>query len=487
MKRYHPEIPERERIKALRRASRVSKFQMKKEATQTELKLQPSRQQVLPGKKGSGTRALGSFPSSHPELNMFKKYLMGLAGKKKGEKAANAIVKDISKALYYYNSKELDWAGITDRSNLLRFMDKLEALEMGPEGQLSKLEGVSSALHFLITTKTLSTEMKSTIHETEVYMQQWKRTLRSQKVSLQIQRIEMTSEMNLSMDQITKVVDNPEMWARYDKTIRQLKRNKKVAEIELKIALAAIMISIMLKSSQRPGAVTNCTVDEYRNATTTSDGTTVIKVFNHKTGQQGTAKLTLDPQMHERLNDYFSYMRPYLAEPGKDIDSLFILPGSVHVHKFSNMEAILKRHLRIEIPSATLARKIGATCAARSLDYQANQLVTKQMSHQPEVSARYYEAVHGLEDSAKAFKTMESLRKNPQSCRGEPSSSGTATPRLNSRWTAQDTNTVEKKFRKAIKKGKTPELHECQGLGIDKTPKQIQDKVRTIVRQNARL
>ena len=30
----------------------------------------------------------------HPELNMFKKYLMGLAGKKKGEKAANAIVKD---------------------------------------------------------------------------------------------------------------------------------------------------------------------------------------------------------------------------------------------------------------------------------------------------------------------------------------------------------------------------------------------------------
>ena len=491
--KYHTELTPARRIKLLRKAQRVSKFDIKKDHMQTRLKLQPSSRemQVLPSPKSkSSTRALGFFDSSHPELHNLKQHLMGVAGKKKSENAASAIVKDISKALYYYNDQELDWAGITDRLNLLQYMNRLEALNIGPEGQLSKLEGVSAALQFLKLTKNFSTEMKSTIQDTELYIQQWKRTLRSQKSTLQIQRIERASEMNFNLQQVTKVVEHPEMWGRYHKTIRKLKRNKEVSETELKFSLAAIMVTTMLKSCQRPGAVVNCTVAEYENATTTSNGTTVVKVFNHKTGQQGTAKLTFDSQSYQRLKAYYKYIRPRLAQPGRDIDLLFILPGSAKVLKFSNMVAVLKRTLKIEIPSATLARKIGATCAAKSLDYQTNQLVTRQMSHQPEVSARYYEAVHGIEDSAKAFECMESLRskeKHSQSCSGEPSTSGTSpTKPTSSRWSTYDTSLVERKFHKYIRSGKTPELQQCCNLRIDKTPKQIQDKVRTIVRQNLR-
>jgi hypothetical protein len=371
---------------------------------------------------------------------------------------------------------------------LLEYLNTLEELKIGPEGQLSKLERVSAALNFLKMTKRITTEM---IQDTELHIQQWKRTLRSQKSSLQVKRIEEVSEMNLSMDQITQVVDNQEMWGRYDKTMKRFKKHQEVTESEQKIALATIMTCIMLKSSQRPGAVTNCTIAEYRAATTTSDGTTVIKVFNHKTGQQGTAKLTLDTQLHQRLNNYFNYMRPLLAQPGNDIDELFILPGSTKVRKFSNLETLLKRTLKIDIPSATMARKIGATCAARCLDYQTNQLITKQMSHQPHVSAMYYEAVRGIDDSAKAFQCMESLRTGkpqPHESHADKPPDSVASPNVKgNRWTTQETQTVMKKFRRAIEAGKTPELQECATLELGKTPKQIQDKVRTVIRQNARL
>ena len=162
------------------------------------------------------------------------------------------------------------------------------------------------------------------------------------------------------------------------------------------------MVSVKLKSFSRPGTIVNCTIDEYHRVKN-CNGSTVIKVYEHKTGCQGTAKITVDEQLMDRLRLYFRYIRPLLAEPGHDTKYLFILPGSQKIKKFSNIENFLKRHLDVDIPTSTKARKIGATCAARSLDHQTNILVTKQMSHQPDVSSKYYEAVHGSRDAAHAF------------------------------------------------------------------------------------
>lgn len=259
--------------------------------------------------------------------------------------------------------------------------------------------------------------------------------------------------------------------------------------------MGIVMVSVKLKSFSRPGAIANCTVDEYHRSVI-CEGSTVIKVYDHKTGKQGTAKITIDEQLMDRLRLYFRHIRPLLVEQGHDIPNLFILPGSQKICKFSNLETFLKRHLMVDIPSSTKARKIGATCAARALDYQTNTLVTKQMSHNPDVSRRYYEAVHGSSDAAFAFQQMEALRKGEPTSRMRVTSLECAsmskpytshdvddTTVPSNRWPLKDTAFIKSKFAKRLQELKTPSLFECEDLGLNKSAKQIQDKVRTLIRQ----
>ena len=476
----------------------VKKSHMKIASDQKKLpfkNLEKTRKRLTKGK--AVTRSLGRFESTHPKLATFKLHLMGIGGKKRSGTAAENIVRDVSKILYFHDSSELKWEGITDSVNLVQFMDEMDKREVGPEGQLTKLERISILLHYL---KMNNPTMKNKIIETENEISQWKKTLRVGKKALQVQRLERASEMDLSLEEITAVVDNQDMWLKYIQVVDRARKDEHVPDEDLKLAMGIVMIAVKLKSYSRPSTVANCTVNEYRNATI-CEGSTVIKVYKHKTGKQGTAKVTVDSQLAERLGLYYRYIRPKLVDPGNPCDYLFILPGSQKVNKMSNLEKFLQKRLQVEaIPTSTRARKIGATCAARALDYQTNTLVTKQMSHQPEVSRRYYEAIHGPRDAAFAFQQMEALRKQqsasttispphtpftPLMITAPPVSLPTeSTPTC--RWTSRDAEFVRKRFEKNIASRQTPRLGECEDLGLDKTAKQVQDKVRTIIRQTAK-
>jgi hypothetical protein len=84
--------------------------------------------------------------------------------------------------------------------------------------------------------------------------------------------------------------------------------------------------------------VCNATLDEYHRGITTDTGVLVIKVAKHKTGKYGSAKLTVDEAMASRIDDYVHYMRPLCLDPlVGDPGTMFILPGSKPVHKWSNI------------------------------------------------------------------------------------------------------------------------------------------------------
>ena len=66
--------------------------------------------------------------------------------------------------------------------------------------------------------------------------------------------------------------------------------------------MASVMISLKLKIMQRPAAVCNCTIEEYRRATV-QDDVTIIKVKDHKIAStSGSAKLTSNPSLTCRLH-----------------------------------------------------------------------------------------------------------------------------------------------------------------------------------------
>ena len=100
----------------------------------------------------STSRSLKRFPADHEELVAFKRHLMGIAGKRKSSTAADCIVSEISKMLYFGDPDKLDWANLTKINKLKMYMEKMEGLKIGPEGQLIKLERLCDALDYPSTT-----------------------------------------------------------------------------------------------------------------------------------------------------------------------------------------------------------------------------------------------------------------------------------------------------------------------------------------------
>ena len=482
--KFHPEYSVNERRRLLRKAKVVNQYHIKKDPMQQKLPFKTGTSTPYPERftgatkteetprsvsaKGKGqTRFLHYFGHDHPELMEFKKHLMGLGGKRRSDKAAHDIVRDISKMLYFGRSEELDWGTITKKERLLAYMEEVQFLGVGPEGQLSKLDRVCDAYQFLRRKENPTWDQQMSASMLDIAT--WKKTLRQEKNALNVERLEKASELDADMSTISNIVDNQDMWVQFSNTVDQIRDDEDVPETDLKLAMGIVMISIKLKSLQRPGAVMNCTMEEYHSAVA-YDNVTVIKVREHKTSKQGSAKLTLDSQLMARLKLYVKYIRPRLVDPENKTNYLFILPGSRKIEKLRNIEKFLEKNLKLDVPTSTMARKIGATCAVKKLDYKDHSLINRQMSHSGDVSRKYYEAITGPKDAADAFRMMETLRHETEH-RDQPQREEEG--KINSRWSVKDTRFVERKFAKAISKGITPHLDACRNLGLDKNPKQV--------------
>ena len=88
------------------------------------------------------------------------------------------------------------------------------------------------------------------------------------------------------------------------------------------------------------------------------------------------------------------------------MDKLFITSHSSPV-KYGNVVRLLERRLNIKFPTPTMVRKIGSTAAVKSCAEPEARLVLCQLSHDPHVGAKHYQAITGGAAATKAFSTME--------------------------------------------------------------------------------
>lgn len=434
------------------------------------------------------SRSMERFPSDDPHLVEFKSHLMGIGGKRRKPSSADAIVAEISKMVYFGGPDDFDWTHLINVGKVKAYMEKMQEMKIGPEGQLTKLERLCDALDYL-KYYYQDGRLAEQVAKIEIHVSKWKRVLRTEKQELNIARLEKTSEEDLDMSIITNVVDNPQMWSTFDSIVEKIQEGEDISDDELKLAMGSVMITLVLKNYQRPGAVSNCTIQEYQDSKIVNDDAFVIRVASHKTSSKfGAAKLVMDVEMKERVDAYFNLVRPKLVKAGADIPNLFILPGSRPIEKIANLSRFLQGKLKIKIPTCTRARKIGTTSAARTLDEKDNLLISAQMSHSPAVARKYYTAITAPRDAVTVYKKMEGMRTMPDSPNVQITSCGPSmpSPLIPGKWSNEDTRCIEKLFAKHIALRKPPPLKDCASKARHfptRTTKQIQDKVRTTIRQ----
>ena len=79
----------------------------------------------------------------------------------------------------------------------------------------------------------------------------WKKTLREDKTRRRIEKVEKASDQNISMEEITDVVDNQAMWETWRKMAKAVKRGKCLSRSQMKLTTAIMATTVMLKSFQR--------------------------------------------------------------------------------------------------------------------------------------------------------------------------------------------------------------------------------------------
>ena len=134
-------------------------------------------------------------------------------------------------------------------------------------------------------------------------------------------------------------------------------------------------------------------------------------------------------------------------------------------------------------------RKIASTAVALQCGTSAEaKLITQQMSHTPEVHAKYYEQLGRSSHASIAFHAMERIRKGEkgQKGKGQKGEDEEEEPAQRKKFPPSETEQVREYFAPAILARFTPTLGECgeflRSREIDRTKKQIQDKVKNLMK-----
>ena len=177
--------------------------------------------------------------------------------------------------------------------------------------------------------------------------------------------------------------------------------------------------------------------------------TIVIRVMKHKTALSGPAKLVVDFRHIEKLLTYVDVVRPILDPEGKS-SLLFVRQGGIPLTQTSQRIREMGEKLKYVTPTAIRARMIGGTVTHKKATGAEHRLITKQLSHNCKVLAKYYEAITSTSDATKAFQVMEHL------CKGEVQDKPKKVP-----YSDRENALIAQHFTNAIVSETTPSHGKC--------------------------
>ena len=140
------------------------------------------------------------------------------------------------------------WDRLSDRDQLVGYLEKLKRSSIGPEGQLAKVDGICCALRFLrvevLKGAPHPESMEKAGHMLEV-LQGWKSTLRKQKRKLRKKRLEELSCQDLSLDEVNGLIENAELWRKFESVCSRAQRDETISTSILDDATILLAASIL--------------------------------------------------------------------------------------------------------------------------------------------------------------------------------------------------------------------------------------------------
>ena len=352
---------------------------------------------------------------------------------------------------------------------------------MGPSGIITKIDRAITALKFIKYEKTTPShsERVSEISHAIDRLTTWKPAYRKLRKQADAPRLaEEAESANYNFQKIEKVLHNDQLWIDYFRIIHRSK-HAAISDGDIKMATAAVAVTFLYNSCQRPSAVAGLTLKELDERRPRED-VWVLSVANHKTAMKGPAHLTLDQDGMDRVDAYVRHVRPQI-DPTEAYDTVLLLPGCKPVKHLSNLTKLLEKEYKIEVPTATKIRKAVARQVSQECDETTVNKVAASMSHSIQTHRRYYQSLQTEADAADVHKIVKRLRS--ESLSPEPQQK----KKKRIPYDDKEEDAIHQWFQDHIEiNSQVPTLGECREFlgnfsNHNRSAKQIQDHVRHII------
>ena len=463
----------------------------------------------------SGTRSFPRFPNSHPEIKKFLQFLRGLDGRRKSMNESLQVATDVSKYLKYASpsSDNPNWLLLLDNRKARGYIDMLnDTGACGASGQLTKLDRLLHALRYLrLEVAADDADIKHRCDIMEERLRQWKAAIRPQK-KLQEEKAMATAESDMiTLEEATAVIKDKQIRLDVAAAISNVAVAGEGADTDdIKLILAFLLTLLAYRSWQRPGAVTNATLEEFGATTEAVNGGEVVhvmKVGRHKTAREGPAFITMSQSDKRLVLRYVKHVRPKCDVYG-EAKVLFVSESGEPISHMNQRLQWLATKYDIRVPSCTTLRTVAATASARELNPQDRLLISSHMAHSEKVHKKYYERLQSSQQAAVAFKIrermiegteMDSDESEPMPKKQESSTNKVEPPkqapkakqapkvRHRREYSEKELSLIKRWIKEDLKDRPSATLAECRSFlkrhPMEGTAKNIQDKVAQLQRK----
>ena len=315
---------------------------------------------------------------------------------------AREISVDVSKFLKFACGQNPipNWERLLDRDMIIAYIDKCKRFKLEVDGQIYKLDAIDAGLTF-IRRKLFKDDPESGTFQRAMRMSDtikgWKGILRKVKTKRRMKRMEELSSSTLTLDDVDDVIQSEELWRDFVAASNKLGDNLPVSKWEMDACTVMVAALLTFRSWQRPGAVANATLVEYRKRTEIQkegETLTIIKVAEQKPGLFGLTKLIIPPDDLSKVHAYVTTIHPIQDRQGC-CPYLLCLAGGKQLTNFNTRFKTLAKNYGLKPLTATEVCKRASTEAARNLSSLEAALVTRQLFHSTETDARFYQALSG--------------------------------------------------------------------------------------------
>ena len=130
-----------------------------------------------------------------------------------------------------------------------------------------------------------------------------------------MKRMEDLSSSNLTLDEVDEVIQDKSMWKSFNDIVDRVGKDLPVSKREMDSCTIMVTAMLTFRSWQRPGAVANATMTEYRNSQE------IVQDCNSTEGcwpqdwSVRSAKLVIPPEDLSKLHSYVTVVRPFMQLP----------------------------------------------------------------------------------------------------------------------------------------------------------------------------